>query len=69
MLGNRTLGDFLKIQDLCLKPARADSLNSSFAGIVFLGLSAVTLSFFQSFDRAFSRAAEIEIEPSLTRLF
>jgi hypothetical protein len=68
MLGNRTLGDFLKLQDLCLKPALADSLTSSLANIVFLGLSAFTLSFVQSFDCAFSRAAEIANEPSLTRL-
>ncbi len=68
MLGNRTLGDFLKIQDLCLKPACADSLNSSLAGIVFRGLTAFTLSFVQSSDSAFSRTAVIAIEPSLTRL-
>lgn len=68
MLGYRTLGDFLKIQDLCLKPACADSLNWIPAAVVFPVLTAFTLPFVQSVDFAFSRTAGIAIEPSLTRL-
>ena len=65
MLGYRTLGDFLKIQDLCSKPACADSLNWNPA-VVFLGLIVCALPFVR-LDFAFSRTTGIAIEPSLTR--
>jgi hypothetical protein len=68
MLGYRTLGDFLKIQDLCLKPACADTLNWIPAVVVPGGLIACTLLFIQSLEFAFLRTAGLAIEPSLTRL-
>jgi hypothetical protein len=68
MLGNRTLGDFLKIQDLCLKPACADSFNSSSVGIVFGGVIVDALSLIQSLGGVFVPATVTAVEPSLTRL-